>query len=106
MQKAHLHSSVTNEVITKLVENVITEAADNDLVKLGSTTATKVIKADMTLMTKVWGFNRDRSKIILEVKINDISVNRVIVDKRGASYSINTNPRFISDYKRKVGVQS
>ena len=106
MQKAYLHSSVTNEVITKLVENVITEAANNDLVKLGSSTATKVIKADMTLKTKVWGFNRDRSKIILEVKINDVSVNRVIVDKRGASYSINTNPRFISDYKRKVGVQS
>lgn len=104
MQKAYLHSSVTNEVISKLVENVITEAANHDLVRLGSTTSTKVIKADMVVKTKVWGFNRDRSKIILEVKINNVSVNRVIVDKRGSSYSINTNPRFIADYKRKVNV--
>lgn len=106
MQKAYLHSSVTNEVITKLVENVITEAADHGLVKLGSSTATKMVKSDMVLKTKVWGFNRNYSKIILEVKINDVSVNRIIVDKRGGSYSINTNPQFISDYKRKVGIHS
>lgn len=106
MQKAYLHSSVTNESITRIVEEAITQSAALGLVKLGADTAVNVSKADMTLKTKVWGFNRDRSKIILEVKINDVSVNRVIVDKRGASYSINTNPRFIADYKRKVGVHS
>jgi len=106
MQKAYLHSSVTNESITHLIENAITELANKDLIVLGESTATKTPKADVLVGTKIWGFNRDRSKIILEVKINDVSVNRVIVDKRGASYSINTNPRFIADYKRKVGVHS
>lgn len=104
MQKAYLHSSVTNETITRLVEDAITEAVNNNWVKLGSSTTTQVPKADMVINTKVWGFNRDRSKIILEVKINNVSVNLVTVDKRGTSYYISTNPRFIADYKRKVGI--
>lgn len=104
MQKAYLHSSVTNQSITHLVEESITQSAALGLVKLGEVSTVHVRKADMVVDTKIWGFNRDRSKIILEVKINNVSVNRVIVDKRGSSYSINTNPRFIADYKRKVNV--
>lgn len=106
MQTAYLHSSVTNEIISRLVEDVISEAANSDLIKLGGSTVTKVIKADMTVKTKVWGFNRDLSKIIVEVKINNVAVNKVFVDKRGSSYQITSNPRFISDYKRKVGSTS
>lgn len=102
MPKAYLHSSITNSKIATLVEMAASLNAENAKLKLGD-----VLEHDLketVLKTKVWGFTRDRAKLILEVIINGVSVKKVVLGKHGGYYRINTNPHFIADYKRLVGI--
>lgn len=103
MPKAYLHSSITNDKISTLVELAAGLSVEGNI-KLGSVCKHVIHEAQMTLETKVWGFTRDRAKLILEVIINGVSVNKVVLGKHGSNYRIATNPRFISDYKRLVGI--
>lgn len=104
MEKAHLHASITNTKISTLVEIAAKISAEDPKLKLGDVCKHVLQEAGVVLETKVWGFTRDRAKLILEVLINGVSVNKVVLGSKGSSYRIATNPHFISDYKRRTGL--
>lgn len=102
MTKGYLPSTVNNAKISTLVEIAAQFISENPQLKLGDELEHNL--TDMSFKTKVWGFTRDRVGLILEVIINGVSVNKVVLGKNSGSYRITTNPRFISDYKRLVGL--
>jgi hypothetical protein len=103
MPKKYLHSSITDSKLIQLVEQAAVASVNNGTSSLGHTTERVLHSHDEILSTKVWGFNRNLTKMILEVIINGVSLNKVVLGLTPAGgYRIVTHPRFIADYKRKV----
>lgn len=68
--------------------------------KLGSETT--MHSGDDSVTTTLWGFNRHRSQLVVEVSINKTSIGKVSIKKNGDQYQHLDNPNFNYGYKHKL----